>query len=182
MNFFITQNQMKMKTVLLLIIIIVLYLSKVYAQEQSYYGIHSPDHFQKVYFVISITNNNLIAGSNSTLQIRVDNASTNKCDTVGPCFSGVHYIDGITLTNSAGKCYQLIPNERFNGPNYGSPSSYATRDLYPGKNYEWVEAFEVSRDVEPGDYKLNATLHIFTNNSEYSWILTSNPLDVRVTR
>jgi hypothetical protein len=122
---------------------------------------------------ISLSNNVIPLGSTTRLQCRVKNSSTNFI-TWGVLSPAQGFT--VSLTNNLGKAYRLTPDEsKFTIISYSS-----TCEVEAGETYECSVPIVIGKNVEPGNYQLEANQHFLIRGKRPSHELTSNLLDVQI--
>jgi hypothetical protein len=122
---------------------------------------------------ITVTNNLIVAGTNTTLECRIKNSSTNLISLGHPLVlpDDTH----LFLISSSDKLSELTPSRIF-GSMIAGPAVKA------GETYEWPKSFEIGTNFEPGEYKLKATRFIYSiNGTNHQTVkLESNLLEVQI--
>jgi hypothetical protein len=122
---------------------------------------------------ISVTNNLIDAGTNTTLQCQIKNSSTNLIAMAQPLMlpDDTH----LFLIKSSNKILELTPS-RVLGSAITGPAVKA------GEIYEWHKSFEIGTNIEAGEYKLEATRYVHSiNGTNYQGgKLISNLLEIQL--
>jgi hypothetical protein len=159
-----------MKTLTFVVItFLTIFASQVYSQSNIDWG----ESVFGVQLSIAVSNNLVVAGTNTTLQCRIKNASTNNIASV------VHMMlpdaTHLFLISSSGKISELTHTSTLGSAMLGDA-------VKASETYEWLKSFEVSTNIEPGEYKIEATRYIYSINgtNHQAGKLVSNLLKVQI--
>ena len=119
---------------------------------------------------ITLSNNVILRGSTTYITATIRNSSANVITIVetGP-LAGFD----VLLTSSAGKLYKLKNHIRVKG------RKETMLKLQPGGSYDWAIAATISKDIEAGEYMLQAIRRYWLNDGPVD-DLKSNSLKVQV--
>ncbi len=96
-------------------------------------------------------------------------------------------ISFLYLTNSLGKIYTVSRDdilEHSGGQDFRNNlvAKVFRMDFEAYGVGGWDESFFIPQHIEPGDYRLWVTQIVCTFNLKYSWRLTSNFVDIRISK
>jgi len=159
-----------MKTLILTIALLTgLFSEQTYSQSITNWG----EKVLGAQLSIAVTNNTISTGTNTIIQCRIKNSSTNPISLTYPLMlpDDTH----LFLINDSGKMLELTPKQV-------SGSTLIGPTVKGGEIYQWDKPLEVSSNIESGKYKLKATRFFYSvNGTNYqSGKLVSNLLEVQI--